>query len=173
MIVALDVGYEEAGSQQRGRCGLVAFAEWRSAEPELELEVVIEDVAAYVPGEFYQRELPCLIAGLNALFAARPKVQLECVVIDGNVRLDPAGAPGLGQHLFEHLQPKVPVIGVAKNPFGGLDAIEMVRGDSAKPLYITAAGMEERAAAKLVESMAGDFRMPTLLRRADQLARGH
>lgn len=50
-------------------------------------------------------------------------------------------------------------------------AIAVLRGTSARPLFVTAAGMPRAEAAELVRHMAGRFRVPDVLRRADQLAR--
>jgi deoxyribonuclease V len=47
----------------------------------------------------------------------------------------------------------------------------VLRGASTKPLLITAAGMPEAQAAEHVREMHGAFRIPTLLRRVDQLCR--
>jgi deoxyribonuclease V len=66
----------------------------------------------------------------------------------------------------------VPVIGVAKTAFRtATHAVPVLRGHSARPLYITAAGMPAREAADLVRHMTGPFRLPDALRRADTLAR--
>jgi deoxyribonuclease V len=119
--------------------------------------------AAYEPGRFYQRELPYLLGAL-----ARFTPQL--VVIDGNVWLA-NHTPGLGARL--HAEIGVPVVGVAKNPFRGAPAIAVVRGASAKPLHVTAVGIDPQLAADRVRAMHGEFRIPTLLKRADSLARGH
>ena len=51
------------------------------------------------------------------------------------------------------------------------EAIEVVRGSSAKPLYITAAGITSEAAAAHVRAMHGPFRIPTLIALADALCR--
>ena len=40
-----------------------------------------------------------------------------------------------------------------------------------RPLFVTAAGMPAAEAADLVQSMAGRYRLPDALRRADTLAR--
>jgi deoxyribonuclease V len=119
--------------------------------------------AAYAPGRFYQRELPYL---LGVLAGMTP----ELVVIDGNVWLA-NHAPGLGARL--HAEIGVPVVGVAKNSFRGAPAIAVVRGASAKPPHVTAAGIDPAVAADRVRAMHGEFRIPTLLKRADSLARGH
>ena len=68
----------------------------------------------------------------------------------------------------------MPVIGVAKTAFRtATHAVPIVRGESsARPLFITAAGMSRHQAADLVHHMAGRHRLPDALRRADALARG-
>ena len=55
-------------------------------------------VAAYVPGQFYRRELPCLLAVFGLV-----RQPLEIILIDGYVWLDAQGMPGLGGHLFDAL----------------------------------------------------------------------
>jgi deoxyribonuclease V len=47
----------------------------------------------------------------------------------------------------------------------------VLRGTSARPLYVTAAGMPSAGAADQVRQMAGPHRLPDALRRADALAR--
>jgi deoxyribonuclease V len=127
--------------------------------------ILVPETAQYTPGEFYLRELPpiravCQHAGPFAL-----------VVVDGYVDLDPDGQPGLGAHVHEELG--VPVIGVAKTAYRtAAHAARIRRGQSSRPLYITAAGLTIADAADLVENMAGEFRIPNALRTADRLARG-
>jgi deoxyribonuclease V len=95
---------------------------------------------------------------------------LACLVIDGYVDLDPGGRPGLGAHAQAALG--VPVIGVAKTRFRTAShAAQVLRGSSARPLFVTAAGIPLAQAAGLVRRMAGPFRLPDALRRADVLAR--
>lgn len=100
---------------------------------------------------------------------------IEAIVIDGFVNLDDSGKLGLGGHLYEALNKAIPIIGVAKNDF--IDLIHgkrlVYRGTSAKPLYITAAGMELNVAADFIKSMHGDFRIPTLLKQLDVLTKQH
>jgi hypothetical protein len=45
--------------------------------------------------------------------------------------------------------------------------VPVVRGSSARPLFVTAAGMPAAGAADLVRRMAGRYRLPDALRRAD------
>ncbi|OIJ25091.1 DUF99 family protein [Nocardioides luteus] len=126
----------------------------------------LDDVADYVPGRFYERELPAIEA---VLAHADP---LDVLVIDGYVDLDPTGRAGLGQRVWEAGLAPV-VIGVAKSRFrAATHAIPVIRGISTRPLYITAAGMPQDEAADLVRAMAGDARIPDALRLVDRLARG-
>jgi deoxyribonuclease V len=121
-------------------------------------------VLPYQPGEFYRRELPAI----RAVLAGAGKLAL--LVVDGYVDLDAEGRPGLGAHA--HAEFGVPVIGVAKTRFRTAShAVEVRRGRSARPLLVTAAGMPAAEAATLVRRMAGPFRIPDALRRADALAR--
>ena len=64
------------------------------------------------------------------------------------------------------------MIGVAKSRFRtATHAVPVVRGSSVRPLFVTAAGMPAADAADLVRRMAGRYRLPDALRRADTLAR--
>jgi deoxyribonuclease V len=73
---------------------------------------------------------------------------------------------------YAHEAFAVPVIGVAKTAFrGATHAVPVLRGASARPVLVTAAGLPSADAADLVRRMAGRFRIPDALRRADQLAR--
>jgi deoxyribonuclease V len=121
--------------------------------------------AAYQPGKFYLRELP----PLRALIPVSNELAL--IVVDGYVDLDPDGSPGLGAHV--HTEFGVPVIGVAKTAFRtATHAAQVFRGQSSRPLYVTAIGLSIADAASLVNEMTGQFRVPDALRLADRLARG-
>ena len=64
------------------------------------------------------------------------------------------------------------MIGVAKSRFGtATHAVPVLRGSSGRPLFVTAAGMPRADAADLIRRMAGRYRLPDALRRADTLAR--
>ena len=164
MIACLDVHYKEDGAVPAA----VLAPDWRSDRVLYEATVAIAEVEPYVPGQFFKRELPCLRAALDQLPAAP-----SMIVIDGYVWLGPNQEPGLGAHLFEALNRSVPVVGVAKNRFrDGDGAVEVLRGGSRRPLYVSAAGIDQQEAARHVESMHGLHRLPTLLKRVDQLCRG-
>ena len=52
--------------------------------------------------------------------------------------LDVETRKGLGLHLYDTLENKIPIVGLAKAKFGNTPQIcELLRGESAKPLYIT------------------------------------
>lgn len=161
MIAALDVYYL---TDNRASAAAVLFSDYRDAEPSAVYTQFIRQAADYLPGEFYKRELPCLLALLERINRVPDEM-----VIDGYVML--GERPGLGQHLFECFHGKIPVVGVAKSKFRGSSGAELFRGSSLRPLYITAAGMEQREACERIKRMHGGHRLPTLLRRVDRLAR--
>ena len=161
MKLCVDVHYADDGARAAG----VGFVAWTDAEPALEIvRGSTSPPAPYEPGQFYKRELPHILAVLAE--APRP---LDLVIIDGQVWLD-AGRPGLGAHLHEAA--RVPVVGVAKSAFREGVAVPVRRGGSARPLYVSAAGIDPAVAAERVREMHGEHRIPTLLKRVDRLARG-
>jgi deoxyribonuclease V len=162
LFVAVDVHYL---ADSRARAAVVAAGDQRFTVTAFSGTALVEAGVAYRPGEFYQRELPPLRAVIPR------SGRLALIVVDGYVDLASAGRPGLGAHV--HAEFGVPVIGVAKTPFRtATHAAHVLRGRSARPLYITAAGMPVADAAYLIEEMAGSFRMPDALKLADRLARG-
>lgn len=164
MIVALDVLYGEGGA---ALVGAVGFCSFKADEPSFEMSFPMSGCAEYEPGAFYKRELPCLLAALSQM------QEVDIVIVDGYVDLDGRGRAGLGRKLWEALGGSIPVIGVAKTPFHGIPKEwELLRGKSSNPLLVTAAGMGLNEAKRAVASMAGEHRMPALLRRVDQLSRG-
>jgi deoxyribonuclease V len=166
VLIALDVHY----SDDAASVACVGFERWDADTSSLEL-VLRDDTppAAYEPGQFYKRELPHL---LRAIEAVRARHAIDAGVIDAHVWLD-GGAPGLGAHLYEALQRSTTIIGVAKTAYRGATAIEVTRGESSSPLFVSAAGIDPPRAADHVRAMHGPHRIPTLLKRTDALARGH
>jgi deoxyribonuclease V len=163
MIACVDVDYRNEGAV----AACVLFRDWGDPAAAAEHVERIAHVEEYVPGQFYRRELPCLLTVLAAL-PAPPEV----IVVDGYVWLDGAGRPGLGAHLYEALKRAIPILGVAKTRFDScIVAIPVRRGGSRRPLFVTAAGLDVAEAARQVECMHGAFRIPTLLKRVDELCR--
>lgn len=162
MIACVDVHYRDPGAVAAG----LWFDHWSASTGTAEITLPIAQVAPYQPGQFYLRELPCLVAVLEQGPAA------EVVVIDGFVWLGDERRPGLGAHLFRALGGQAAVVGVAKTRFAGAAPVEEIRrGSSDTPLYISAAGMDLSEAALLIVGMHGPHRIPTLLKRVDQLCR--
>ncbi|HWO43176.1 MAG TPA: endonuclease V [Candidatus Eisenbacteria bacterium] len=164
MIACTDVHYGE----NRAVAACLLFRDWRDDRPCHEVTRDLECPAAYKPGRFYRRELPALLSVLATL----PKMP-GAILIDGYVWLGDESHAGLGAYLYEALGKTTPVIGVAKTLFREGPAVRVIqRGTSARPLYVTAAGIDVHEAAGRVVELHGSFRIPTLLKRVDRLCRG-
>jgi deoxyribonuclease V len=162
MLACVDVDYRPDSTV----AACVLFRAWEDATEAAHLVERGPPAAPYEPGQFYRRELPHLLQVLAAV--SEP---LEAVVIDGYVWLAEE-RPGLGAHLYEALGRRVPVIGVAKTAFHSSHvAVPVLRGQSRRPLFVTAAGMDASAATDCLRRMHGPSRIPTLLGRVDRLCR--
>jgi len=161
MIAAFDVYYLENGCAS---AAAVLFSNYSDAEPTTVYTQFMSGAADYLPGEFYRRELPCILKLIEQI-----NENLDELIIDGYVML--WEKPGLGQHLYNSLNGKIPVIGIAKSKFKGSKGVKVFRGNSKKPLYITSAGIDLQEACERIKTMHGDHRIPTLLKRVDLLAR--
>lgn len=163
-IIALDAQHYDNGN---AGVGMLAFGGWLDAKAAWEATIAASNCGEYEPGAFFKRELPALTQAL-----AQCPCKPDILVVDAYVFLDENGRPGLGYKLWEALGRTIPVVGVAKTKF--MDAPskwEVLRGESKSPLFVTAIGMELEQAKEAVASMHGEYRMPTLLKRVDQLAR--
>lgn len=162
MILAVDVQYTEHSACVAG----ISFSDWAANIAEAEFITHVDEIADYQPGAFYKRELPCILQLLQ-----QHQLVPEIIVIDGYVYLDGVSQPGLGKHLYDALNGKSTIIGVAKNAFHGISPQTQVwRGKSKKPLYVTSTAELASAKAAIVAMQGGD-RMPLLLKRVDQLCR--
>jgi deoxyribonuclease V len=160
-MAAFDVHYREDGL---ACAAAVSFHDFGDSAPSATYRRRLPIPAGYLPGAFYRRELPCILKLMEAL-----DLPPELFIIDGYVML--GERPGLGQHLYEAFDGRVPVIGVAKSPYAGATGIAVYRGTSKKPLHVTAAGIAPGAAGRAIRQMHGPYRIPTLLGIVDQLAR--
>ena len=165
MVAAIDVHYID----KIARSVAVLF-NWEDALPR---KVIIEEITEfgeYVPGEFYKRELPCIIAIMEKV----EDKEIEMLIVDGHVFTDNE-TYGLGGHTWEAFGEKIPVIGVAKRPFfsNKVTVKEIYRGESKHPLYVSAIGMELEKAAELIQNMKGEYRIPTILKELDKLTKGN
>lgn len=168
MLLAVDTYY----GQNACTIGLL-FENWRSSQP---LRVICDCVEnpreEYVPGQFYKKELPCILRVLQQL-SDQERTALDAIIVDGFVYLDDQKRPGLGRRLYDTLEYKIPVVGVAKTNFASIDELKVpvLRGESSKPLYVTSVGIPLSEAASAVQSMDGIYRMPTLLKLVDHYSR--
>jgi deoxyribonuclease V len=114
--------------------------------------VVVPQVPPCRPGQFYLREIPPLRAVLDRLTG------LGLLVVDGYAGLDPGRRPGPGMHA--HADFGVPVVGVAKSRLRtATHAVPVLHRSSARPLFISAAGMAGVDAAEVVQYAAGRRRL--------------
>ena len=163
MILAVDVDYRGDRAFVAG----VSFNAWTDASEQSVYTSHMNGVEAYLPGQFFKRELPCILKLLDD-----HSLNPGCIVVDGYVYLDGDREPGMGRHLYDALDAKVNVIGVAKEPFKNpTEHCRIYRGKSNKPLYVTAAGLDLEQAKDYISSMYGGFRVPALLKKADQVCR--
>jgi exodeoxyribonuclease-5/deoxyribonuclease V len=165
MILAFDTYYFD----NKAKTVCLEFENWNEDKNFKVHAEIIHNVSEYIPGEFYKRELPCILSLLNQIDLKN----IETIIVDGFVYLDDDKKYGLGGHLYEKLNNEIPIIGVAKTNFASIkkDKKALLRGDSAKPLFITSIGIDLEEAFQKVESMAGEFRMPTLLKELDRLTK--
>ena len=165
MILAFDVYY--TGDHAKAVC--IGFENWTDTTTAQTWVQHIPGIADYEPGAFYKRELPCILAILNTIDLST----ISAIIVDGYVVLDNDGKAGLGLHLYNALHGNIPVIGVAKTSYAGNDinVTGVRRGQSERPLYITAVGMPLPEAAANIHAMAGEYRMPGLLKKLDTITR--
>lgn len=160
MLLAFDAHYTDTST----RLIAASFNDWAD-DAALQLHEWTGGAAAdYEPGKFYLRELPFLLDALKDF----DLTEINAIVVDGYVYLDASGRLGLGGHLYQALREQIPVIGVAKNYFRDTNAEAVIRGESNKPLYVTAYGMTQQTAAEHLRTMSGPYRMPTILAQVDQ-----
>jgi deoxyinosine 3'endonuclease (endonuclease V) len=160
MLIAFDAHY----SNTTTKLVAASFNDWTDPAPEQIHIWTSGAAAAYQPGQFYLREMPLIIKALEDFNLE----DVKTIIVDGYVYLDANGRLGLGGHLYHELNDKVPVIGVAKSYFRDNNAVPILRGESKKPLYVTAFGMPPEVAAEHIRGMAGKYRMPDVLGAVDQ-----
>jgi deoxyribonuclease V len=166
MLAVLDAHYDDDAGTAAAAC--VVAATWTDAQVVIERRVVTPIAAGYTSGALYLRELPPLLAVLATLPAITP---LTAIAVDGHAWLA-GGQPGLGARLHAALGGGVAVVGIAKRAHHDAPALAVHRGASASPLWVSAVGLDPADACARVAAMAGEFRLPELVKRADHLARG-
>jgi deoxyribonuclease V len=163
LILAVDVDYRDQEAIVAG----ILFHNWTDEIPLREYLISCQVPDDYMPGQFFRRELPCIGELLTHI-----NNELECIIIDGFVHLGSEMKPGLGMHLWDMLEQKVVVIGVAKSPFkNSPESCEVLRGKSKRPLFVTAQGIKQDRAKLLIRKMHGNDRIPALLKHTDRLCK--
>ena len=165
MILTVDVYYRRDNT---ATVAGIVFCEWASDAIERIIVKELDKVAPYESGSFFKRELPCILSLLEDV-----DQPLEAIIVDGYVTLGESNKPGLGMYLYESIRRTVPVIGVAKTEFVGTpEECRVFHGKSRRPLYVTTIGMPLTEAKTHIEKMHGKNRIPTLLKRVDEICRG-
>lgn len=165
MILAFDTYYFE----NKSKTICIEFCHWTDSKSNKIYSETLENIEEYISGEFYKRELPCILSLLEKI----DLTEVEVIIVDGFVYLDDDKKYGLGGYLYEKLDRKFPIIGVAKTNFATIEINKksLWRGESVKPLFITAIGIEIDEAVEKIKQMDGEFRMPTLLKEMDRLTK--
>lgn len=165
MILAFDSYYY----LNKAKTVCISFNNWSDNSDYSIYSEVKEGVEEYTPGEFYKREMPCILSLLEKI----DKQDIEAIIVDGFVYLDDDFKLGLGGYLYKALDEQIPIIGVAKTNFATIVNLKktLYRGDSKKPLYITSIGVDIDTATENIRSMSGKYRMPSLLKELDRLTK--
>lgn len=109
MKLTIDVAYQNNTAKVVGGF----FKNWEDNQLTSISQKMLSNIEPYEPGEFYKRELPCIMAFL----ADCKSHKIELIIIDGFVYLDDDDKKGLGAYLFDALDQKIPIIGAAKSSF--------------------------------------------------------
>lgn len=165
MFVAIDTFYYE----NIAKTIAITFDNWEDLKFAKYYSEELIVSSEYIPGEFYKRELPCILSILKNFDIH----SIDTIIVDGYVYLDDYNKYGLGGHLYESLNRKIPIIGVAKTNFASNkeNKVELLRGKSKTPLYITSIGIDIESAKRNISKMFGDYRIPTLLKELDKLTK--
>ena len=153
--------------------GLI-FYNWTDEKPDDIIRVETTKFMPYVPGQFYKRELP----GILELLKCIKLQEFDTIIIDSyiDLLLDSGEIQGgLGRHLGDSLMNSkklnnIPdVVGVAKSKFGKTGKISeaVLRGISRNPLWVQSY-LGDSEAGKKIREMAGEGRIPTLLKLLDK-----
>jgi deoxyribonuclease V len=133
----------------------------------------VDKVGEYESGEFYKRELKGICAVLSNLniYPGTLSSSIDCIVIDGYATFGDENHLALGEHIYKKYN--MPIIGIAKNKniLCKLENTEVYRGISKNPLYVTSFGCSNEIAKKCVREMAGEHRIPDIIKLTDSLAR--
>ncbi|MGH1385849.1 endonuclease V [Kordia sp.] len=164
MIAAIDIHYKETYAK-----AVCVVFNWADETPQHVYTAIITEVAPYVSGEFYKRELPCILKVLEQVQLD----SLEAIIVDGHVFVHNDKKYGLGGYVWEALDKKVPIIGIAKKSFIHTEkvATPIKRGTSESPLYVSCIGIDKETVLEKIKLFHGEYRMPTILKLVDSHSR--
>ena len=175
MIVAFDTYYYNGFSHTVGG----VFENWTDKEVKYFVTSKREcRDAEYIPGQLYKRELPCIMQCLNMLDLD----EIDTIIVDSFVWLTTNGSdliPGLGMRLANKLYSEydrndITIVGIAKTSYHFTipTSVEIKRGESKSPLYITCSNVDAtKKYASLVEKMYGANRLPDIIKAVDSKTR--
>lgn len=164
MILAIDVHYKEKYAK-----AVAILFHWEDEKPKEIITTIINEVAEYESGQFYKRELPCILKLLKKIDLS----VIDIIIVDGHVFISNDRTFGLGGYLFKSLNEIIPIIGVAKKSLINTENVSfpLLRGESKTPLYISSVGIEIDYALKKINKMKGKYRIPVLLKELDRLTK--
>ncbi|WAC06693.1 MAG: endonuclease V [Thermodesulfobacteriota bacterium] len=84
MIAAFDVHYFADG---RASTGAVLSHHYTDPEPALEYVGLTDEVTQYIPGQFYRRELPCILRLLEQFNETPEEMLIDGYVLLGDLAL--------------------------------------------------------------------------------------
>lgn len=157
----------------------VAALEFENFTDKVETNSYTQDCkiySEYIPGEFYKRELPSIMLLIqNNIGISKLKDEYDTSIVDGLYMLG-KDHPGLGarlkQELLNNYDVDIEVIGIAKTYYKDCEQVAGIvyRGkDAIKPLYVN--GSLQKNYVDIVKNMAGDYRLPYLVKQVDKLSR--
>lgn len=79
MILAVDVHYRDSFAKAVG----ILF-NWNDEHPQKVIIKILKNIEEYIPGEFYKRELPCILEVLKELDLS----EIEIILVDSHVYID-------------------------------------------------------------------------------------
>jgi len=164
MIAAIDIHYKETYAK-----AVCVVFNWEDETPQHIYTDIITEVEPYISGEFYKRELPCILKVLEQVSLDT----LEAIILDGHVFVHNDHKYGLGGYVWEALDKKIPIIGIAKKSFIHTEkvATPIKRGTSESPLFVSCIGIDKETVLEKIQLLHGPHRMPTILKLVDSISR--
>lgn len=178
MILITDVFYNE--NENAAHIGAITIEDWTSTTIAKQWEIDKKGIdCEYIPGQFYKREMPCLIELWNTI-SDEDKKNIDTIIVDGFYDIWD-GRPGLGHHFHDWLIDNgydVEVVGIAKNPCRETNefTLPVYRTEASKTskwrnaLWVNGSNMEHNYQEKVLK-MDGKYRIPTMIKHVDKLSR--